>query len=67
MNADAIIIAVAHKEFENMAVSDLNQLYGGRDKVLLDIKGILDKRECEKTAIDIGDCNGVSGIKIPPR
>lgn len=44
---DAVILAVAHKEFTNLKQSDLAGLYGEGKKVLLDIKGILNRKEYE--------------------
>ena len=42
---DAVIVAVAHKEFLEYKISDLDRLYkaGAPQKVLLDVKGIYDK------------------------
>lgn len=43
---DAVIIAVAHDEFLGMSKKKLSGLYkDGERKVLLDIKGVLDKKE----------------------
>lgn len=47
---DAIIIAVSHKEFMNMNIIDFNKLFKNMDnnkKVLIDIKGVLNKKEIE--------------------
>ncbi len=45
---DAVILAVAHDEFKNLAVSDIDKMYkSGIKKVLLDIKGLLDRAEFE--------------------
>lgn len=46
--ADAVIIAVAHKEFTKMKMDDIEQLYGNGKRVLLDIKGLLNREEYEK-------------------
>ncbi len=46
-NLDAVIIAVAHSEFLSLRLSDIDSLYGSQRKVLLDIKGILDRNEYE--------------------
>lgn len=47
-NAEAVILAVSHKEFLNMTSEQVDALYGlNRKKVLLDIKGIFDKNEYE--------------------
>lgn len=48
-NMDAVIIAVAHDEFKNISIMELDKLFGNGQKVLLDVKGILDKNELEKT------------------
>ncbi len=41
---DAVILAVAHEQFKTLTVEDLEQLYKPEaKKVLLDLKGILDK------------------------
>lgn len=45
---DAVILAVAHKKFMGFNITDVNRLYGTGKKVLLDIKGIFDRREYEK-------------------
>lgn len=43
---DAVIIAVAHDEFLGMSEENLSGLYKeGEKKVLLDIKGVLDRKE----------------------
>ena len=48
-NANAIILAVSHKEFEEMGPDAVDLLYGSsKNKVLLDIKGILKKSDFEK-------------------
>ena len=48
---DAIILAVAHKEFENLKRNEIDQWYRNGKKILLDIKGFFDKKEYE----DAGD------------
>jgi len=50
-NMDVVILAVAHNEFTQMQMSDLDRLYRvteNSDKVLMDIKGLLDRRVYEK-------------------
>lgn len=45
---DAVILAVAHKEFLNLSVEELNTMfkYGkNQKKVIVDVKGILDKNK----------------------
>lgn len=44
---DAVIIAVAHKKFQNLGIENINSLFGTGKKVLLDIKGILNRKEYE--------------------
>ena len=46
---DAVILAVAHNEFTGLKQADIEAFYGDgkADKVLLDIKGLLDRREYE--------------------
>ena len=41
-NMDAVILAVAHDEFRKLEKADLDKMYGTGQKVLLDVKGILD-------------------------
>lgn len=47
-NMDAVILAVAHKEFVKYNFSDIEKFYGNGLKVLLDLKGILNRKEYEK-------------------
>ena len=44
---DAVILAVAHREFTDYNMEDMDRLYGEGTKVLLDVKGLLDRREYE--------------------
>ena len=44
---DAVILAVAHTEFSNFKMSEMNDFFGEGRKVLLDIKGLLNRREYE--------------------
>ena len=46
-NMDAVIIAVAHAAFSNFAMSDVDKFFGDGKKVLLDIKGLLNREEYE--------------------
>lgn len=49
-DADCIILAVAHNEFKKMSIYDLDKLFGDFDnseKVLIDVKSILDKQLIE--------------------
>ena len=46
-NLDAVILAVAHDEFKSLSMAQLDALYApGSTKVLLDLKGILNKQDC---------------------
>jgi UDP-N-acetyl-D-glucosamine/UDP-N-acetyl-D-galactosamine dehydrogenase len=47
---DAIIIAVAHNEFLNYSISDIDKLYNKNvnKKVLIDIKGLLNRNKFEE-------------------
>lgn len=47
INMDAVILAVAHKEFIRLAQSDIDKMFGKGKKVLLDLKGILKRKEYE--------------------
>ena len=47
-NMDAVIIAVAHSEFKDLTQNDIEALYGQGTKVMLDVKGVLDRRKYEK-------------------
>jgi len=47
-NMDAIILAVAHEEFSTLTIEDMDKFYSGEHtKVLLDIKGLLNRKEFE--------------------
>lgn len=46
-NADAVVLAVAHTQFEKLKIDDVNAFYGDGKKVMIDIKGILNRREYE--------------------
>lgn len=45
---DAVVLAVAHDEFLNFTMSDIDNLFGCGQKVLLDIKGLFNRNEYEK-------------------
>ena len=47
-NMDAVILAVAHKEFEALTVDKINSFYKDDVKIILDIKGLLERKEYEK-------------------
>ena len=46
-NMDAVILAVAHDEFKKYTMADIDAMFGEGKKVLLDIKGILNRKEYE--------------------
>lgn len=46
-NMDAVILAVAHERYRKLSITDINKLYGNGKKVLLDIKGLLNRKEYE--------------------
>jgi UDP-N-acetyl-D-galactosamine dehydrogenase len=46
-NMDVVILAVAHTEFKNLSMRDIDALYGEGEKVLIDIKGLLNRKEYE--------------------
>ncbi len=47
-NMDAVILAVAHREFSNLSMEMVNSWFGSGNKVLLDLKGLLDRKAYEK-------------------
>ena len=46
-NCDAVVLAVAHDEFKALSRSDFDALYKNETKILLDVKGILDRKTFE--------------------
>ena len=44
---DAVVLAVAHREFSEISVERMNEFLGTEKKVLLDIKGLADRKEFE--------------------
>lgn len=44
---DAVILAVAHTEFSSLTIDEMNKFFGNGKKVLLDIKGLLNRKEYE--------------------
>ena len=46
-DADAVILAVAHDKFKALSVADMDRFFGPGKKVLLDIKGIFNRRDFE--------------------
>lgn len=49
---DAVVLAVAHDEFSNLKISDMDKMFGEGKKVLLDIKGLLNREEYENAGYD---------------
>lgn len=50
-DADCIIVAVAHKEFNELSIDDFDQMFKAGDnseKVIIDVKSILNKEKVEK-------------------
>ncbi|MBR2321797.1 MAG: nucleotide sugar dehydrogenase, partial [Clostridia bacterium] len=45
---DAVVLAVAHDEFAHFTMADMDKFFGQGQKVLLDIKGLLNRTEYEK-------------------
>ena len=45
---DAVILAVAHNEFSNYTIEEMDKFYGDGTKVLLDLKGLLNRKEYEE-------------------
>ena len=48
-NIDAVVLAVAHNEFKNLLISDFDDMYGTGEKVMIDVKGILNRKDYEKS------------------
>lgn len=46
-NLDAVVLAVAHTEFKTLTLADIDAMYGDGTKVLIDVKGILNRKEYE--------------------
>lgn len=44
---DAVILAVAHNEFSHFSIIDMDKFFGIGKKILLDIKGLLSRKEFE--------------------
>ncbi len=45
---DVVILAVSHKEFAEMEIEDFDGLFGNGKKVILDIKGLLNRKKYEE-------------------
>lgn len=44
---DAVVLAVAHTEFANLTMEQIDDFFGEGKKVLLDLKGLLNRKEYE--------------------
>lgn len=44
---DAIVLAVAHSEFKKLTLSQIDNLFDNGKKILIDIKGIMNRKEYE--------------------
>lgn len=44
---DAVILAVAHAKFSNFTMADIDKFFGSGKKILLDLKGLLNRKEYE--------------------
>ncbi len=44
---DAVVLAVAHDEFKNLSMKDIDTLYGEGKKIIIDVKGLLDRKKYE--------------------
>ena len=44
---DAVILAVAHTPYARMSMEEVGRMFGEGQKVLVDVKGILDRRQYE--------------------
>ncbi|CCU83472.1 putative UDP-glucose/GDP-mannose dehydrogenase [Mesotoga infera] len=47
-NMDALIFAVSHNEFKSLKLEGLKNLYSNNKHVLIDIKGLFDRKEAEE-------------------
>lgn len=45
---DAVVLAVSHDCFKNISLCDMDNFFGAGKKILLDLKGLLDKNEYEE-------------------
>lgn len=48
INMDAVVLAVAHKEFASFTMKQIGDFFGTGKKVLLDLKGLMDRKEYEQ-------------------
>lgn len=45
---DALVLAVAHMEYKDLSMKDIDGMFGEGKKVLLDLKGLLDRKAYEE-------------------
>ena len=48
-DADVVIVTVAHKEFSEMKVEDFSSMYREGQRIMIDVKGIFDKKQFTDT------------------
>ncbi len=46
-NVDVVILAVGHEDYKNLTPEKLSALYRNKEKILFDIKGVLDRKAFE--------------------
>lgn len=46
-NMDAVVLAVAHTQFRDLTMEDIDGLYGQGQKIMVDVKGLLDRKVYE--------------------
>lgn len=46
-NMDAVVLAVAHEKFAALPMSEIDKFYGDGRKILIDIKGLMNREEYE--------------------
>lgn len=51
-NMDAVILAVAHEAFRSISLQDMDALFADGKKVLLDVKGLMDRNTYEAAGYD---------------
>ena len=49
---DAIVLAVAHEAFKGLQMSDIDAFYASGKKILIDVKGILDRKAYEQAGYE---------------
>lgn len=47
-NMDAVVLAVAHNAFKELSMSDIDVLYGEGKKILVDVKGLLNRKNTRR-------------------